>query len=257
MTITAITASGRLLQTITRPSIKQLVCCQPYIDNTQRSFSARRRQRRQKIQKSVVEKIKPPAAAALEAKPQKPWWRYITIWPDPHGYDPEFEKQQQGHPWPRGRRQWQDALTQTIAQYRYSHEGWLLSESKKPNEEDEQDDPQKASLSEIVEDQRQEISSNVAKNVDFIESEGKQAIQEVQKQTGIYTLQQLREWTALQLQLATECVQEFMVGYRKGRDDEIEKMMNTYFQEMIEEAEQEPSNKKKRRKPRRRIRTVA
>jgi hypothetical protein len=99
----------------------------------------------------------------------------------------------------------------------------------------------------------------VAKNVKFLK-ERLQNSQAIAKETGIYTMQHLREWAARQLQLATECVNEFMVGYRQGRDDEIDKMMNLYFQQLVEEDDKdqaaEHAKKKRRRKPKQRVRTT-
>ena len=42
----------------------------------------------------------------------------------------------------------------------------------------------------------------------------------------------------VQLRLANDCVGEFMRGYRKSRDDEIEKMMNVYFKEFDEKEDE-------------------
>lgn len=188
--------------------------------------------------------------------PVKPWWRYITIWPDPHGYDPEFERQHR-FPRPQSFQQLKEAWELSIKEYRWSHEGWLLPESEETDSNGET--KEKLSVSDRIEEQRKQINTNVAKNVKFIKAEGPKALEEVQKRTGIYSLQDLKEWTALQLQLATECVHEFMAGYREGRDDEVEKMMNQYFQGMWEDEEVKPADgesKQKRRKPKRRIRTA-
>ena len=34
------------------------------------------------------------------------------------------------------------------------------------------------------------------------------------------------------MRLATDCLKEFMAGYRKGRDEEVDKMLHKYFQEL-------------------------
>lgn len=33
------------------------------------------------------------------------------------------------------------------------------------------------------------------------------------------------------MQTGTECIREFMAGYRQGRDQEVDKMLNEYFKE--------------------------
>ena len=223
-----------------------------------RSFSSHQQRRhnrkRLRMRDKAAEDLK---QQQLDEKPKhvKPWWRYITIWPDPHGYDPEFEKRQR-FPRPTSLAHLREAWDLTVKDYRSTFEGWLLPE---PEEIGATHGAKETSISEQVEAHRKQIQSNVAKNVKFLKVEGSEALQEVQKRTGIYTLQHLKEWTALQLQLATECVQEFMVGYREGRDDEVEKMMNEYFQGMWEDEEAKSADgepKKRRRNPKRRIRTA-
>ena len=227
----------------------------------QRSFSSREprrrmRQKRRRMRDETATELK-KEHVDQSRRPVKPWWRYISIWPDPHGYDPEFERQQR-FPRPTSVQQLREAWALSMKEYRWSHEGWLLPVSE---ETDATGGTKETSLSvsDQVEAQRKQIQSNVAKNVKFLEVEGTEALEQVQKKTGIYTLADLKAWTALQLQLATECVQEFMAGYREGRDDEVEKMMNQYFQGMWEDEEPEASDeepKKKRRKPKRRVRTT-
>jgi hypothetical protein len=55
------------------------------------------------------------------------------------------------------------------------------------------------------------------------------------------------------MKLATDCLREFMAGYRQGRDQEVEKMMNEYFQEEDEKeaTDEQQSIRKRRRKPKR------
>lgn len=225
-----------------------------------RSLSSyQRRRRQQQRRQRVQEKVDADLTKEISEEkpiPVKPWWRYITIWPDPHGYDPEFERQQR-FPRPQSAQQFREALDLSVKDYRWSHEGWLLPESEETDANG--GTKEKLSTSDRVEAQRKQINTNVAKNVKFLRAEGPKALEEVQKRTGIYSLQDLKEWTALQLQLATECVHEFMAGYREGRDDEVEKMMNQYFQGMWEDEEAKPADgdsKQKRRKPKRRIRSA-
>lgn len=238
----------------------------------QRRRQERQQERRQKLKLSVMPKLtslKSTQELRQEQvkrqqqeekdrnnKPQKPWWRYISIWPDPHGYDPEFERQHSIR-WPKTKEEFNLVWEKSIKEYRSSFEGFLLPESKET--ESEKAAAADVPLSELVESHRKDISANVAKNVKFLKEEGSETLKAVQKQTGIYTLQHLREWAARQLQLATECVNQFMVGYREGRDDEVDKMMNLYFQQLVDEDDNEKAaeqGKKRRRKPKQRVRTV-
>jgi hypothetical protein len=146
-------------------------------------------------------------------------------------------------------------LAQSKKDYRSTFEGWLLPESKETEAEKADTVP----LADLVETQRKEIPPMWPKMSNF-SKRGSKTLKQSGKETGIYTMQHLREWAARQLQLATECVNEFMVGYRQGRDDEIDKMMNLYFQQLVEEDDKdqaaEHAKKKRRRKPKQRVRTT-
>lgn len=94
------------------------------------------------------------------------------------------------------------------------------------------------------------------RNFDFVQKEGSYWKSRAQDETGIHTKEDLKKWAGDQMKLASECLSEFMVGYRKGRDDEVDKMLHQYFQENEEQDEKKESNDegalRKRRKPKRR-----
>jgi hypothetical protein len=103
-------------------------------------------------------------------------------------------------------------------------------------------------LKENIHEKTQEVKGNVKQNVHFLAQESDSVRQKVTEATGISTKEDLRRVAAEMMRLAANCVNEFMSGYRKGRDDEVEKMLTQYFQE-IETA----ANKPKRRKIKRRV----
>ncbi len=83
-------------------------------------------------------------------------------------------------------------------------------------------------------------------------------IEQAKEQTGIRNQEDLKAFASDTMRLATECLKEFMAGYREGRDNEIDKMLHEYFQEqqgksLSSDKEEEDSKPKRRRKPKQRI----
>ena len=58
-----------------------------------------------------------------------------------------------------------------------------------------------------------------------------------QQITGVSTKEELREWVGEQLKLGTACLSQFMRGYRKGRDDEVDRMLHEYFKDLDKQTE--------------------
>jgi hypothetical protein len=98
-------------------------------------------------------------------------------------------------------------------------------------------------------EKQKEVEANVKRNVKFLKRGAAALQKEVSERSGIQTTEDLKRVAAEGMKLMTECVKEFMAGYRKGRDDEVEKMLNEYFQQLKKEAE-----KPKRRRPKRIVR---
>jgi len=233
-----------------------------------RRFSYRRRRLRGKKHSSTTgsnERSKTPAILPgqidQEQKYHKPWWKYLTIWPvDDRPYVPDYVDSNRAR-WPNTisgfrmlfKRSW-EVFKRSWEVYKSTHEGWLLPEKKNGGEANNGIKKEDDFLSEEIERHRGEIRENVTRNVDFLQTEGKDVLDDVKKQTGIHTVQDLRAWAGEQLQLANKCLQEFMSGYRQGRDDEVEKMLNEYFQDLSSSEEDE--EKKRRRRPKRRVRTL-
>lgn len=155
-------------------------------------------------------------------------------------------------------------MKETIKVYKESHEGWLLDEKEQvPKDEDDTTttcSPKEGTTS------KDTMKENVARNVDFLQSQGTEWHDRIRKETGILTLTDLRAWAGRQMKLATECLTSFMEGYRQGRDEEVERMLNTedynvFGKELFEDDgndEKDGSSKKQRgrRKPKRRVQTA-
>jgi hypothetical protein len=104
----------------------------------------------------------------------------------------------------------------------------------------------------------EEIRSNVARNLKVARREGTDMIGQAKEQTGIRNQEDLKAFASDMMRLATECLKEFMAGYREGRDTEVDKMLHEYFQEQegkgqSSDKKEEDSKPKRRRKPKQRI----
>jgi hypothetical protein len=105
-----------------------------------------------------------------------------------------------------------------------------------------------------------DVIDNLEQNMRVVKEEGPKLSKEL---TGISNREEFKEWLGEQMKLAIECLSSFMKGYRGGRDEEVEKMLNEYFQELEEKIEEtesdldddcEEGSKKKQR--RRKIRSL-
>ena len=139
---------------------------------------------------------------------------------------------------------WRELMSQVWKEYSLTWEGFMDSNTVKSKAKAET----AADIEKRFRETTEDVTENIRNNAKFLQEESDKLRQAVQEQTGIYTKEDLRRVAGEMMQLATECVKEFMAGYRKGRDDEAEKMITEYFQGL-----EEAANKPKRRKPKRRI----
>ena len=84
--------------------------------------------------------------------------------------------------------------------------------------------------------QLHEIGDNATKNLNIVRSDAQDLLEHTKETTGIRTQDDLKALVSEAMKIATECIQEFMAGYRKGRDSEIDKMLHEYFQDEDDEA---------------------
>ena len=97
-----------------------------------------------------------------------------------------------------------------------------------------------------------DIKENFSRNSEALREEAQELGKELSKRSGIKNQEDLKNIATEIMKLATECLKEFMAGYRQGRDQEVEKMIHEYFQE---EQENEVHNvsSRRRRKPKRAV----
>ena len=134
---------------------------------------------------------------------------------------------------------WKTVMKRTWDTYLWTFEGFLLAEKKRDadgniipddtKEESDDDKEEDKTLQDKATDAAEQISQNVQKNISTIKEEAPKLVQMGQQLTGISTREELREWVSEQLKLGTTCLSEFMKGYKKGRDQEIDRMLHEYF----------------------------
>lgn len=148
---------------------------------------------------------------------------------------------------PRTLSGWKTVLANTWKTYLWTFEGFLLPEKKRDEDgnvivepeqngtdDDEDSNTTKDTLKDKATDAANQISHNVQKNLSTIQKTSPQILQMGQQLTGISTKEELKAWVGEQLKLGTECLSEFMKGYRVGRDDEVDKMLHEYFKDLDE-----------------------
>ncbi|KAL9180133.1 hypothetical protein ACHAXT_008103 [Thalassiosira profunda] len=144
--------------------------------------------------------------------------------------------------YPRSIGGWRTVWKRTWEKYLWTFEGFLLPVkqrdpegnvmSQEQIEEARKDEEEEISIKEKATEAADQISQNVQKNISTIKEEAPKLVKFGQEVTGISTREELRVWVGEQLKLGTACLSEFMKGYRKGRDDEVDRMLHEYFKEL-------------------------
>ncbi|KAL3909134.1 MAG: hypothetical protein SGILL_008208 [Bacillariaceae sp.] len=178
-------------------------------------------------------------------------WR--VLWPQPHGSvtltDPR-EKPKRRIPrlsdfsraWTLYKETWEDGISGRPSAAKLER---LQQEelAKKLAEAEADLESSKASLQKgdnsTSERERQlkDIEDNAARNIQLIRQDAQALLDQAKDRTGIHTQDDLKAVASQMMQVATECIQEFMAGYRQGRDQEIDKMLNEYFKNDEERAD--------------------
>lgn len=164
--------------------------------------------------------------------------------PDPVDYTPPESK------YPKTYDEWKKVIEQTNKDYIESFDGFFANHGISSSSDDDKDTDKTATIAnsktmefkkqmeEINEEFQEQIShvkENVNRNVDTLKEEGPELIEEVKKTTGIRNKEDLKEFASSMMILAKDCLSEFTDGYKKGRDEEVDKMLNEYFNEIDDE----------------------
>lgn len=125
-----------------------------------------------------------------------------------------------------------EAIPLTWRLYKSTWVGFFANHGRKDEKDsDDENDDQYVINQQEIDRRQKELRKNIGRNVKVLKEEGTHAVEAVKELTGIRSKKNLVEWSMEQLKLANECVGEFMSGYRKGRDQEVAKMMNEYFKD--------------------------
>jgi len=89
------------------------------------------------------------------------------------------------------------------------------------------------------------MTDNASRNIKLVRQDAQHLLQATKDQTGVHTMQDMKVIATEMMKLATDCIKGFMAGYRQGRDDEIDRMLNEYFQEREGEGEGEKEGQQK------------
>ena len=71
----------------------------------------------------------------------------------------------------------------------------------------------------------------------IVRQDAQELLEHAKDTTGIRTQDDLKALASEAMKVATECIREFMAGYRSGRDSEIDKVLHEYFQDDKDEHE--------------------
>ena len=162
------------------------------------------------------------------------------LFPNPYKHHPPVDQ----FVWPNSFAVWRNAFSMAWKDYQSTWVGFTKSTGFSSPDKEKEKQNKKA-----IEKTTEDIKTNVRRNAEFLKEEAENLRKQVRERTGINSREDLQRWAADMMRLANDSVRSFMDGYRKGRDDEVEKMLTQYFQSLEEKA-----NKPKRRKIKRRIR---
>lgn len=173
------------------------------------------------------------------------------LWPNPYRMRGEKEP---GTEWPRDYEEWKIVLREGWALYMWTWRGFMSSRGFIVVDPLDKVEAEKVESEKEIQDTmlrigatKEEVMAQAKANAEFLKDEALSLKEQVQEHTGIHTKEDLRRWAAEMMRLASECVSEFMKGYRKGRDDEVERMLTQYFEELRKEIQKPPRRRAKRR----------
>ena len=167
----------------------------------------------------------------------KPW---RVLWPRPHGIPnepkssiwdfhkriPTREQIQKG--WILYKETWEDGITGIPTKRK---------ETATTATTGGQDSNSESSSPILTRDQLHEIGDNATNNKKIVRQDAQELLEHAKDTTGIRTQDDLKALASEAMKVATECIREFMAGYRSGRDSEIDKMLHEYFQDDKDENE--------------------
>jgi hypothetical protein len=114
----------------------------------------------------------------------------------------------------------EEALSESYAQYMSTWEGFFSSQGFIVQSGRRRRSINTKEVALAAENKKTEVTANVKRNVEFVKEESTKCV--IKCENKRIPTEDLRPASDM-MKLASECVKEFMTGYRKGRDDETEK----------------------------------
>ena len=180
----------------------------------------------------------------------KPW---RVLWPRPHGEPdapdwtlsgfrnriPTMERVRRA--WSLYKTTWEDGITGIPTKRNNDEDGRKQTDD---GLDGVSDDPSTGSSKFLQQQhQLQDIGDNAANNLRIVRKDAQDILERTKETTGIHTQDDVKALASEAMKIATECIREFMAGYREGRDSEIDKMLHEYFQEQDDEDNSSWDNK--------------
>lgn len=188
--------------------------------------------------------------------PGRPW---RVLWPHPHG-NPDGVKTEKTSFRIPSLEQFRRAWALYMETWKYGLRGTPSPEElerirrEKVLQEAKMAQDASALVADADVDRLHNVKENAKKNLEVARESAQDVLESAKDATGIQSQDDLRRIASDMMKLATECLQQFMEGYRTGRDEEIDKMLHEYFQDddntkdVEDPTDTEP---KRRRKPKR------
>jgi hypothetical protein len=229
------------------------------------SVRAQRRQRRVSVtrkQRRRWEDADADVAATASLTPADKDTRTVRdiLFPNPYKNEEALDKDK--IMWPRSLTAWKVALVETWQDYRSTWEGFWTSRGFLVEETETTSSSAATATNEgagsstnnnalttqqTLHRAQDQITTNIQRNTKFVKHAAQRLGSELQSHTGIYNTQDLRTWAAAMMRLGSDCVAQFMAGYRTGRDQEVTNMLTSYF-EQLQQAAQAPPRRKRRQR---------
>mmetsp|Transcript_48764 Transcript_48764/g.54565 ORF Transcript_48764/g.54565 Transcript_48764/m.54565 type:complete len:300 (+) Transcript_48764:43-942(+) len=222
---------------------------------------SRKRPRSRQQNTSNTEETKPSLSSSTirmtESSPYPEGQPWRVLWPRPHGDPTDISSSSSKHnripriedlrrAWKLYKETWEDGLTgipkENSSTSTHSSVSTSQTQASPPSLSSSMTTPTPAEELQIV-------SDNAAKNLRSVRTDAAELLEQTKEKTGIRSQEDIKVLASEMMTIATECIKEFMAGYRKGRDKEIDKMLHEYFQEEEEkDVESDVESKDKRKK---------
>jgi hypothetical protein len=191
--------------------------------------------RKNRCESAAVETTTDGAANTILSYPKGQPWR--VLWPNPNGdiaanssssaprrHIPRIKDIRRA--WKLYKETWEDGLSGRPSKKK-------MEQIEKMQHPDEYN-ASKGEDATAATDRREklkDIGDNASRNLRLVRRDAQYLLEQAKERTGIRSQEDVKALASEMMQIATECIKEFMAGYRQGRDQEIDKMLHEYFKD--------------------------